>query len=120
MCMGSSAVTTPTALAATEPKLNLLDISILARKVKVARSVLLAHDKVLQTTRALYPIKRSIIKIFNLPNSQNIFFIDNVQTGQMPSKMILGIVTNNEFSGSYLLNPYKFNHHNLFSGSKCK
>ena len=66
-CMGSDKVdaqTTPIAVAGkakTEPKLNLTDVSIFIRKVRVSKSILSAHDKTLQSSRALYPIKRSVV-----------------------------------------------------------
>ena len=112
-CMGKPAVSSPSALEATEPKLKLEDISLFVRKVKVNASILSAHDKVLQTTRAIYPFRRKIIKVFNLPSNQSVFMIDNVQTGQMPARLILGIVSNNAYAGSYALNPFAFKHHSL-------
>ena len=100
ICMGKAAQTTPTALAATEPKLELDDISLFIRKVKISPSILSAHDKVLQTSRAIYPFRRKIIKVFNLPNNQSVFMIDNVVTGQMPARLVMGIVSNNAYAGS--------------------
>lgn len=113
ICMGSAAVTTSTAKDATKPKLILHDVVMYVRKCRVANSIALAHDRVLQTSRALYPIKRSLIKVINLSSGQNVFFIDNLHSGQMPLKLILGITTNTAFAGSYTLNPFKFSHHNL-------
>ena len=112
-CMGKAAVTGASALAATEPKLKLEDISLFVRKVKVTKSILLAHDKVLQSTRAIYPFRRKIIKVFNLPSNQSVFMVDNVVTGQMPARLILGIVSNNAYAGSYTLNPFAFKHYSL-------
>lgn len=116
ICMGSqarTAATNVTALAATSPVLKLIDVSLFVRKVKVSKSILLAHEKVLQTSRALYPIKRSLLKVVNLNTGQNVFFIDNVHNAQLPSKLIVGVTTNAAFAGDKLKNPFKFNHHNL-------
>ena len=111
--MGSAAVTTPTAKAATKPKLVLQDVVMYVRKVKVAKSILLSHDKVLQTTRVLLPIKRPLLKVVNLTSGQNVFHIDNLHMGQMPSRLVMGITTNTAFAGSYTHNPFKFAHYNL-------
>lgn len=109
---GKTAQTNP-AIPAAEPKLNLTEISIFARKVKVNPNVLIAHNKALQISKAIYPIKRSSVKIINLPSGQSTFVLDNVFTGQQPTKIILGLVTNNAYSGSYTLNPFAFKNHNL-------
>lgn len=109
-CLGTAAEAT---VKATEPKLKILDVSLFVRKVQISKSVLAAHERALQTSRALYPIKRSLIKVFNLPKDQSVFYIDNITTGQMPSKLIAGIVTNNAFMGTNSLNPFKFGNNNL-------
>ncbi len=96
------------ALDATEPKLQLQDISLFARKVKLSPNLLNAHAKALQMSKAIYPIKRPVIKVINLPANQSTFMLDNVITGQLPCKLIIGLVTNNAFSGSYTTNPLKF------------
>lgn len=104
---------TPTDIPATHPKLFLADVCLFVRKVKVYNSIRLAHEQVLLNSRALYPFKRPLLKVVNLDKAQNVFHIANLHIGQMPSLMIVGIVTNTRFSGSHLKDPFKFNHHNL-------
>lgn len=111
-CMGRSA-DPGGVIKATTPKLNLLDISIFARKVKVNSDVLLAHNRALTISKAIYPIKRTVVKVLNMPSGQSTFMLDNVFIGQMPSKIVFGLVTNNAFSGSYLLNPFAFKNFGL-------
>ena len=109
--MGAAAVAG--GAAATNPKIQLSDISLFVRKVKLAPSLLSAHAKALQISNAIYPIKRSIVRILNLPANQSSFVIDNIVMGQQPCKVIVGLVSNNAYTGSYVLNPLAFKHHNL-------
>ncbi len=111
--MGMAAVVAPVALDATTPKVILSEASLFVRKVKLTPNLLNAHAKALQLTKAVYPIKRSLVKILNLPAAQSTFMLDNIFMGQMPSKVIIGFVTNDAFSGSYLLNPFEFENHDL-------
>ena len=114
--MGKSARaagTNITALPAAHPKLELNDVSLFVRKVKLSPNLLNAHARALQMTKAIYPIKRPIIKVINLPSGQSTFVLDNVFMGQMPCKMIIGLVTNDAFSGTFKTNPFKFNHCSL-------
>ena len=110
--MGMPAAVAP-ALAATTPKVILSEASLFVRKVKLTPNLLNAHAKALQLTKAVYPIKRSVVKIFNLPAGQSTYMLDNIFMGQMPSKVIIGFITNDAFSGSYILNPFKFENQNL-------
>jgi hypothetical protein len=101
------------ALAAAEPKLNLIDISLFVRKVKLVPSILSAHAQELTKRNALYPIKRSEITVRNLSAGQTTFNLNNIYTGQLPCKLILGLVSNTAFSGSYIANPFAFKPYNL-------
>ena len=109
--MGSAAVAG--GAAAAEPILNLSEVSLFVRKVKLSPNLLNAHARALQLSKAIYPIKRSIIKVINLPAAQSTFVLDNVFMGQIPCRLIIGFVTNDEFSGSYTTNPLRFANHDL-------
>ena len=109
-CMGKEKAGSDPAF---EPKLNLIDISIYARKVKVNQEILEAHNEAIKLGRAIYPIKRGIIKVLNLPAGQSTFYLDNVFLGQLPCFMVLGIVSNDAFSGKYTTNPFAFKSHKL-------
>src|SRR5260370_19766559 len=108
-----AAVGAGAATPATQPKLELSDISLFVRKVKLAANLLSAHAKALQISNAIYPIKRSVVRVFNLPANQSTYVLDNVVMGQQPCKVIVGIVSNNAYSGSFLLNPLAFKNYNL-------
>ena len=101
------------ALDATEPKFQLLDISLFARKVKLSPNLLNAHARAIQISKAVYPIKRPVMKIVNLPANQSTFILDNVITGQLPCKLIIGLVSNDAFSGTFTTNPLKFANENV-------
>jgi hypothetical protein len=111
--MGSAAITTGTAAPAVEPKLTLTHMSLFVRKVKLSPRLLTAHADRLSKTKAIYPIKRSDIKVVNLPQNQDVFNLDNVIKGQLPCKLIFGLVSNDAFSGSYTKNPFAFKNYNL-------
>jgi len=111
--MGTAAVAAAGGAAATEPKIELSDISLFVRKVKLAPSLLSAHAKALQISNAIYPIKHSIVRVLNLPANQSSFVIDNIVMGQQPCKVIVGIVSNNSYTGNFVLNPLAFKHYNL-------
>jgi hypothetical protein len=109
-CMGTKGLTATTD---TNPKLSISDMGLFVRKVKIAPGVLSAHAKALQVTKAIYPIKRGDIKIFNLPANQSSFVLDNIYLGQMPNLLIVGFVDHKAINGDYHLNPFAFKNFNL-------
>lgn len=114
--MGSEALTqsaTNVGQDETKPVLNLREMSIFARKVKLNPSLLNAHAKALMSSKALYPIKRPVMKVVNMPKDQNSFVLENIVMGQMPSFMVLGLVDDEAFNGHYRKNPFAFEHFKL-------
>ena len=102
------------AIAASEPKLNLRDCVLFVRKVKISPRLLISQaNRLHEGYKAIYPFKRTNMKVLNLPPNQRSFTLDNIYMGQLPSKIIMGIVSNDAFAGSYLTNPLRFQHHNL-------
>lgn len=96
--------------AAGEFKVHIVDANLWVRRCKVSPSVLLAHSKTLETGTAKYPITRVEMKTFTLPTGIRSKTIDNVFLGQLPKRVIVGLVTNAAFNGSFTLNPFNFKH----------
>ena len=108
-----AAVGAVAALAEANPKYNLNEVSLFVRKVKLSPNLLNAHARALQISKAIYPIKRSIVKVVNLPANQSSFVLDNVIMGQMPCKIVFGFVSDTQFSGTNRTNPMMFSNHDL-------
>src|SRR5204862_4300142 len=87
------------------------------RRCKVSPTVLLAHNRALQTATAKYPITRVEVKTFTLPAGIRNKTLDNVFLGQVPKRIIVGMVTNAAYNGDFKKNPYNFQHFktNFFS-----
>ena len=109
----AQAVPPVVAAPAVHPILDLTNMSLFVRKVKLTPNLMNAHALALQKTKAIYPIKRSIVKVHNLPANQSTFVVDNVFMGQLPCKIIFGLVSNTAFGGNYYQNPFNFNHNDL-------
>ena len=98
---------------AVEPKLDLRECFIYARKVKPTPSILNALARALHTSKAKYPFKRTNTRVINLPANQSSYTCDNIYISQMPCKLILGLVSNDAFNGTYTSNALTFQHNNL-------
>lgn len=91
-------------------KVQIKEAKLWLRKCKISPTVLLAHNSALQTATAKYPITRVDVKSFTLPAGIRSKTLDNVFLGQVPKRVIVGMVTNAAYNGDYKKNPFNFQH----------
>ena len=94
-------------------KVKLHDVKLFIRKVKLSPSVFIAQAKAFEIGTAKYPIKRVVCKSFTVSRGNLDFSQESLFTGQLPCKLILGIVDNTAFNGAYDHNPFFFKNYNL-------
>ena len=75
--------------------------------------MIVAHDEALKISPAIYPFWRSDIKSFSVAKGSLNFMTDNIYHGMVPSKLIIGMVSNAGYSGDYSKNPFDFKHINV-------
>lgn len=75
--------------AAADVKLQILDIYLKVRKVKLAAFVLVAHQKALALSTAKYPITRTEVKSFVIPTGTAAQSLDNIFLSQLPKRVRL-------------------------------
>ncbi|KAE8751382.1 hypothetical protein FOCC_FOCC001955, partial [Frankliniella occidentalis] len=89
---------------------KILRAALIVRKVKINPSILIAHSKVLATTPAKYPLKRVEMKSFTINAGLKSKIIDSAIQGTMAKRVVLGVVSNSAFNGSFPENPLEFIH----------
>jgi hypothetical protein len=94
-------------------KVKILDCKLFVRKVKLSPSVFLAHAKALENSNAKYPVRRVICKTFTVPRGNLDFTQENLFSGQLPTRLVIGCVDNDSFNGTYTKNPFNFKHYHL-------
>ena len=76
--------------------------------VSLNPSLTIAHNESLKLT--LYPFWRSNVESFSVAQGSLTFMTDNIFHGKVPSKMIIGMVSNSAYSGDFSKNPFNFKH----------
>lgn len=94
-------------------KVKILDASLRVRRAKINPGILLAHSKALSKGTAKYPLTRVEVKSFTLHTGITGETLDNIILGQIPKRIIIGLVSNKAFNGSKKENPFNFQHFNL-------
>ena len=102
---------------AIEPKVQLTDVVLKVRKVRVDQSVSDGVERMLKQTPALYPIRRVECKILTIPTSVPNVRQDNIFSGIIPNSFVVGLVHVDASTGEYDKNPYNFQHFGVTSVS---
>jgi len=92
---------------------KILSAVLYVRKVKLSPSVFLAHAKALERANVKYPIHRVICKTFTVPTGYLDVSHEKLFSGQLPSRLVVGLVSNAAFNGTNNRNPFNFQHFNL-------
>jgi len=100
-------------LMAAGARMSILHASMLVRKVKLMPSVFLAHVKTLENGTAKYPIHRVVCKTFAVPQNYLDVTHEKLFSGQLPTRLVVGLVDNRPFNGNLERNPFNFQHYNL-------
>lgn len=91
-------------------KIEVTEAFLTIRKVKVSPGVLLGHTDALMKSPAKFPITRKECKVLAIPAGFQSFVKDNIFLGQLPRRLVIGMVHNAGFAGTVTRNPYNFEH----------
>ena len=95
-------------------KIEIEDMVLVVRRVKLADHIYNSINMSLSKEDAIYPVSTSKIKVFTKPRGVRDISINNqLSTPDIPSRIVVGMVSNAAFSGSKLLNPFNFKHFNI-------
>ena len=94
-------------------KVKITHASLFVRKVKLTPSLFLAHAKALENGTAKYPIRRVVCKSFTIPQHYRDVNHEKLFSGQLPCRIVIGLVDNRAFNGDVERNPFNFQHFNL-------
>ena len=89
-------------------KLKITSAMLKVCYVSLHPSMIVVHNEALEISPAIYPFWRSDIKSFTVGAGSHTFMTHNIFHGEVPSKIIIGLVSNAAYSGSYVKNPFNF------------
>ena len=89
-------------------KVELLDICLMARKIRVNPALLLAHAERFKETSAKFPISYTECRVQSVSKGATSFSWDSIYQARKPAKMVVCFVDTVAVAGSYTKNPYYF------------
>lgn len=83
------------------------------RRVRVNPSVALGHARALEKGHAMYPLTRSEIKPFSVPQGSMSVSKDNLFLGQLPQRLVIACVDADSYNGVFSKSPFNFKNKNV-------
>lgn len=89
-------------------KVKILDACFRLCIQKPNAGVLMAHNKLLSDTTAIYPYVSSMFKIASISKGEYGYNDDNIFQGEIPSQLIVALVSSSAYEGCYKNSPFYF------------
>lgn len=85
---------------------------LMMRHCTIAPHVALAHATAIRTKNIKYPVRRVEMKFFTKGAGQGDITESNLVNGQIPKRIVIGLVETDAFNGKITSNPYNFQNFN--------
>ncbi|KAK3085129.1 hypothetical protein FSP39_024862 [Pinctada imbricata] len=92
-------------------KMKIVDATLKMCIQRPNPALTMAHSKELEESTALYPYMNSSIKIASIAEGEFSFSADNMFQKEVPSQLILGLVSSKSYIGDYKRSPFNFQHY---------
>ena len=95
-------------------KTIITEASLFVRKVRLNPAIPLEHNTQLSRgSHAKYPVRRGVVTTFTIPQGNQSINKDGVVLGQLPRRLVVGLVSNKAFNGVMGSSPFQFQPYNL-------
>src|SRR6266516_491996 len=96
-------------------KVKIHECKLLVRKVHISPTVFIEQAKAFEVGNAKYPIRRVVCNSYSISTGMRDNVHEGLFTGQIPSRIVIAMVENQAFNGSFECNPFNFKHFGLTS-----
>jgi len=100
-------------------QLHIEDICLKACYIDVNPGVITGHAEGLRKSNAIYPFIKVQMKSFHISTGARNFNWDNLFNTECPTKVLVGFVESDSFSGNFKKNPFNFQHFDLSEIELC-
>ena len=94
-------------------KVKITKAVLQVRKCRINPAISLSHARALESANAKYPIERVECKTFSIQANSLNATQQNVFMGQLPSRVVIGLVDHEAYNGNYKKNPFNFQNYKL-------
>ena len=94
-------------------RLRIVSARLFVRTKEVSPSFALAHVAMLQKHNIRIPYTKVALKSITIANGTTNYQHDGLYMGQLPERIIIGLIADNRLNGTYHLNPFRFQNFGL-------
>lgn len=94
-------------------KINIMEAALYVKRVHVAPTIQLAHNRALEKVNAKYHLTKTEVKVINIQEGNRTVTKDNIFLGELPKRVIIGMVDDAAMSGDFKKNPFEMKHNHL-------
>jgi hypothetical protein len=94
-------------------KIKIHEAKLVVCYVRPSASLMLAQAKLLKDNDVVYNYNGSIIKTVSLSSGDRSHTVDNLFNGDIPSSLVVGLISTEAFMGNYKKNSWVFSPHQL-------
>jgi len=98
-----------------EYKIHVHAMKWIVRKVDLLKSTALGLEAALAKSAARYPIRRVTVMTRHIEGNRRECPQYTLYSGQLPRRMVIGLLDARAFHGDYARNPFRFEHFNIVS-----
>ncbi len=98
---------------AEQYKITITEARFMVPTEEVSAELAAKIEHGLQIQNIHIPMKRVTMKTLTVPRGQTTILHDNIYLGQIPERIVLGLLSDAAMSGGYHTNPFNFQHFNL-------
>ena len=89
------------------------DIYMYICKRHYTKEVILAHNEIMQTQEAIYPFKKSEVRMYNGNKGNTEVITENPYESKIPTRFLLGMIDPDSYIGNWGKNPLNFQHYDI-------
>ena len=91
-------------------KVKIIEAGLYVRSVEVSPVVCLAHAATLEKANAVYPMTKTIMRVFSAAQGSLSMSLDNLFMEKLPNRVVMAFTRGDSFNGNYALSPLEFLH----------
>ncbi len=91
---------------------SVVDIRLMLKTVDLSPSISLAVESTLLRNTIKYPIRRVQIKVVHIPQGRRDTPNNPIFNGQIPRRLVCGLVSSDGYHGTFQTSPFNFRHYN--------
>ena len=91
-------------------KVKIIEAGLYVRSIEVSPVIALAHAATLEKANAVYPMTKTIMRVFSAAQGSLSLSLDNLFMEKLPNRVVMSFIRGDSFNGHFGLSAFEFPH----------